>query len=183
MARFLRATRTMPARQAVLPTPSEFSALHQLLSCQHFVQISLLAATLMDLTASVANKRLTAKLTLLDATLTKKQGVGPRLAHPTRMRFQSPPAAKESTHGSDHVGKDSSLASLFCHSLHQECFTTLLQSKGPTLSLKIAGCHPTIPILELTPSSPRSLSLYVLPSLLRLLSRCPLPTTHSLQVP
>src|SRR5258708_3137528 len=66
----------MPARQAVLPTPSEFSALHQLLSCQHFVRISLLAATLMDLTASVANKRLTVKLTLIDTTLTRKQGGG-----------------------------------------------------------------------------------------------------------
>src|SRR6267142_6504887 len=34
---------------------------------------------------------------------------------------------------------------LFCRSLHQECFTTLLQSKGPTLFLKIAGCIPTLP--------------------------------------
>jgi hypothetical protein len=173
----------MCARQAVLPTPSESSALHHLLSCKHLVRISPLAATLMDLPASVAYKRLTAELSPLDPALTKNRGWGPRLAHPTRKRFQIPPATEESTHGSDHIGKDSSLASLFCRSLHQECFTTLLRSKGPTLSLKIAGCHPTIPILELTLSPPRSLSLYVLTSLLRLLSRCPLPTTHSLQVP
>jgi hypothetical protein len=35
------------------------------------------------------------------------------------------------------------------HSLHQECFTTLLQSSVSTLFLKNAGCHPTIPVLEL----------------------------------
>ena len=38
--------------------------------------LSPLSATLMDLPASVANKRLTAGLTSLDATLTKKRGVG-----------------------------------------------------------------------------------------------------------
>src|SRR6266850_3388227 len=37
------------------------------------------------------------------------------------------------------------LDALFCRSLHQECFTTLVQSKGPTLFLKIAGCIPTLP--------------------------------------
>jgi hypothetical protein len=35
------------------------------------------------------------------------------------------------------------------HSLHQECFTTRLQSSVSTVSLKNAGCHPTIPVLEL----------------------------------
>src|SRR6266481_3546855 len=50
---------------------------------------------------------------------------------------------------SDHrESKDSSPASLFCHSLHQECFTTLFQSKGSTLFLKTAGCVPTIPKME-----------------------------------
>ncbi len=39
--------------------------------------ISRLAATLMDLPASVANKRLTAWLSPLDATLTKNRGVPP----------------------------------------------------------------------------------------------------------
>src|SRR6266404_1323719 len=64
------------------------------------------------------------------------------------MRILSPPTAEEPTHGSDHVGKDSSPVSLFCRSLHQECFTTLFQSKGSTLFLKIAGCVPTIPKME-----------------------------------
>src|SRR6266436_6216580 len=52
------------------------------------------------------------------------------------MRILSPPTAEEP--------KDS----LFCRSLHQECFTTLLQSTASSLFLRIAGCHPTIPILE-----------------------------------
>src|SRR5882724_3482501 len=66
----------MRARQAVLPTPSESSVPTQLLSRQHFVRVSPLAATLMDLPASVANKRLTAELSPLDATLTKNTGGG-----------------------------------------------------------------------------------------------------------
>ncbi len=70
------ALRTMPARQVVLLTPSESSAPTQLLCCQHLVRISPLAATLMDLPASVANKRLTAGLSPLDATLPKNRGVG-----------------------------------------------------------------------------------------------------------
>jgi predicted Ser/Thr protein kinase len=37
--------------------------------------INRLAATLTDLLASIANKRLTAKLSPLDATLTKNRGV------------------------------------------------------------------------------------------------------------
>src|ERR1700693_4894019 len=45
-------------------------------SRQQFACVSPLAATLMDSLASVANKRLTASLTPLDATLTKNRGVG-----------------------------------------------------------------------------------------------------------
>src|SRR5713226_6450597 len=66
----------MRARQVVLLTPSRPSAPAPLLSRQHFVRVSPLAATLMDLPASVANKRLTAELTLLAATLTKNRGEG-----------------------------------------------------------------------------------------------------------
>src|SRR5258708_6840716 len=46
--------------------------------------LSPLPATLIDLPASVANKRLTAGLTLLDATLTKNRG-----AHPSSQKFFS----------------------------------------------------------------------------------------------
>src|SRR6266404_4398698 len=62
--------------QVVLLTPPKSSHPIQLLSCQHFVRVSPLTATLMDLPASVANKRLTAELTPLDATLTKNRGWG-----------------------------------------------------------------------------------------------------------
>src|SRR6266404_9241063 len=97
---------------------------------------------------------------------------GPRLAHPTRMRILSPPTAEESTHGSDHVRKDSSPVPLLArsahpirmrilsdhreskdsspasflarsfHSLHQECFTTLLHPSASALFLKTAGVSP-----------------------------------------
>src|SRR6266850_8253115 len=66
----------MIARQVVLLVPSKSSAPTQLLFRQHFVRVSPLAATLMDLPASVANKRLTVELTPLDATLTKNRGEG-----------------------------------------------------------------------------------------------------------
>src|SRR5882672_6754130 len=66
----------MRARQVVLLAPPKSLHPKPLLSRQHFVPVSPLAATLMDPTASVANKRLTAKLNSLDATLTKNKGVG-----------------------------------------------------------------------------------------------------------
>src|SRR6266481_3744971 len=66
----------MCARHAVLLTSSKSSTPTQLLFRQHFVRVSPLAATLMDLIASVANKRLTAELNPLDATLTRNMGGG-----------------------------------------------------------------------------------------------------------
>src|SRR6266481_6979362 len=75
------APRTMLARlprasmgPVVLQTPPKSSHPTQLLSRQHFVRVSPLAATLMNSLASVANKRLTADLSPLDATLTKNMG-------------------------------------------------------------------------------------------------------------
>src|SRR6266851_2551006 len=67
----------MGARQAVLLTPSNSIHQSRLLSRQHFAPISPLDATLMDLPASVANKRVTSWLSPLDATLTKNRGVPP----------------------------------------------------------------------------------------------------------
>src|SRR5713101_1693463 len=66
----------MLARQIVLLTPPKSSHPSQLLSRQQSAPVSPLAATLMRLPASVANKRLTAGLNPLDATLTKNRGVG-----------------------------------------------------------------------------------------------------------
>jgi hypothetical protein len=66
--------RPMPARQVVLPTLPNSSHSRPLLSRQQSVGISPLHATLMGLSASVANKRLTPNLTPLDATLTKNTG-------------------------------------------------------------------------------------------------------------
>src|SRR5258708_4762560 len=65
----------MRPRHAVLLTPSKSLGLSQLLSRQHHASVSPLAATLMGLPASVANKRLTVGLSPLDATLTKNTGV------------------------------------------------------------------------------------------------------------
>src|SRR5229473_792715 len=74
-----RASRGASMGHAVLLTPSKSLSPTQFLSRQHFASISLLAATLMHLLASVANKRLTARLNPLDATLTENTGVGQRL--------------------------------------------------------------------------------------------------------
>src|SRR5260370_25229661 len=71
----------MRPRPAVLPTPTSSSHLSPLLSRQQLPPLTPLAATLMDCPASVANKRLTAELSPLAATLTKNRGVG---AHPLR---------------------------------------------------------------------------------------------------
>src|SRR6266404_4011070 len=65
----------MCARQAAPLSPPNLCHPLALLSRQQCAPVSPLAATLMDLHASVANKRLTAELTPLDATLTKT-GVG-----------------------------------------------------------------------------------------------------------
>ncbi len=70
----------MRLRHAVLLTASKSSHPSELLSCQQRAAISPLAATLMNLPASVANKRLTAWLSPLAATLTKNTGRGPRLS-------------------------------------------------------------------------------------------------------
>src|SRR5713226_6037304 len=75
-ARFFRALRTMRPRHAVLLTPSKSSHPTQLLSGEHSIRVSPLAATLMVSLASVANKRLTVGLSPLDATLTKNRGEG-----------------------------------------------------------------------------------------------------------
>src|ERR1700730_15315163 len=64
----------MLARPVVLLTPRKSSHPSQLLSRQQLASASPLSATLMNLLASVANKRLTLGLSPLDATLTKAEG-------------------------------------------------------------------------------------------------------------
>src|SRR5580700_3250376 len=67
----------MGARQAVLLTPPKSSHPNQLPSRQQSGLLNPLNATLTNSHVSVANKRLTPKLTPLDATLTKNKGVAP----------------------------------------------------------------------------------------------------------
>src|SRR5712692_7710233 len=70
------------------------------------IALSPLAATLIDLPASVANKRLTVWLNSLDATLTKNTGEGSRLwlaRNPTRITVLSDHRERGST-CPDHVG-------------------------------------------------------------------------------
>jgi hypothetical protein len=64
------------ARQAALLTPPKSSHPRPLLSRQHSAPVSPLAATLTNRPASIANKRLTTKLTPLNITLTKNKGAG-----------------------------------------------------------------------------------------------------------
>ena len=66
----------MLARQVVLLTSSESFHPTQLLSRQRSTPVCPSTATLMDLLASVANKRLTAELNPFAATPTKNRGAG-----------------------------------------------------------------------------------------------------------
>src|SRR6266851_3481050 len=120
----------MRPRHAVLLIPPKSSHPSQFRSRQLSAPVTSLAATLMNLPASVANKRLAAGLTSLDATLTKKRGGGPCSEVRACQRCNAP----------------------FVHSfrsLRKECFTTPFDSQGSTLFLKTAGCTPTLPFLEL----------------------------------
>ena len=80
--------------QLVLPSPPKSSHPRPLLSRQQHAPVSPLAATLMDLPASVANKRLTQKLSPLDSALTKNRGVGGAMVN------QPPPAFNARSHNS-----------------------------------------------------------------------------------
>src|SRR5882724_10692389 len=78
-------------RHAILLTSSKPSAPTQLLFRQQSTPGSPLAATLMDFSAGVANKRLAALLSPLDSTLTKNRGWGVLwlTTHPVRIRILS----------------------------------------------------------------------------------------------
>jgi len=66
----------MRSRRVVLLTPSVLFHPRQLPFCQQPPSVNSLAATLTVHLASAANKRLTENLSPVDATLTKKRGVG-----------------------------------------------------------------------------------------------------------
>src|SRR6266446_558067 len=85
------------ARQLVLLTPSRSSHPTQLLSRQQPAPVSPLAATLMNLPTSVANKRLTQKLSPLDSALTKNRGWGALLYSraPSCSEWGAPPCASD----------------------------------------------------------------------------------------
>src|SRR6266446_3769892 len=124
--------------------PSESSAPTQLLSRQHFVRISPLAATLMDLPASVANKRLTAELSPLAATLTKNRGVG---GAPLFVRSDND-AHPEFANGGGAEGFFSGLTLLYCcapRAFHNS-FTT---KRFRTLSQNCRGVAQQFPFWEL----------------------------------
>jgi hypothetical protein len=127
---------------------------------QHPAPVSPLAATLMDLLVSVANKRLTPRLNLLDATLTKNRGV----------------AAKETELGS------TCCFAFSCRSLHQECFSSLLRSIPSTLFLKIAGVSPNNSHSGTHCASPARIAVLSFHKLTNAPSRKPLRLT-SLQMP
>src|SRR5260370_37920572 len=76
----------MLARPAVPLTPPKSFHPFPLPSRQPSATVSPLAATLIDLPASVANKRLTVRLSSLDATLTYNRGVGPVMVNQLILR-------------------------------------------------------------------------------------------------
>src|SRR6266446_9404868 len=90
----------MRARQVVLLASPKSSHPRPLLFRQHFIPLSPLAATLMDLPASVADNRLTARLSPLAATLTKNRGVGVLLLTKNLAQNLSP-ARSRASRGAD----------------------------------------------------------------------------------
>jgi hypothetical protein len=74
------------ARQTVLPTPPRSPHPRPLLPRQHRTPVTPLTTTLTNLPTSAANKRLTPKLTPLNATLTKNRGAGVALPLSTFLR-------------------------------------------------------------------------------------------------
>src|SRR6266403_2060573 len=87
----------MRARPVVLLAPSKPPHPEQLLSRQQSTPISPLTATLMNLPTSVANKRLTQKLSPLDSALTKNRGWGALLYSraPSCSEWGAPPCASD----------------------------------------------------------------------------------------
>jgi|HubBroStandDraft_4_1064222.scaffolds.fasta_scaffold30832_2 hypothetical protein len=123
----------MLARQVVLLTPQNSSHPQSLLSRQHNVRISPLFATLIDLPASAANKRLTSNLNPLDATLTKNTGALDFFDSLTFRSFNSLTIFRP--------------VFSIAYALFQVTYPV-----SPLLAtlMKTAGCIPTIPILELS---------------------------------
>src|SRR6266404_890210 len=115
----------MGARRVVLLTPSKSLYPIQLLSRQQSVSVSPLAATVMNLLASVANKRLTARLNPLDATLTKNRGS--RLAHPARMRTLSDYRESKDSSPADLSLLPFPLSPLYSYSFALSCPTDVCQ--------------------------------------------------------
>ena len=141
------ATRTMLARlprasmgQVVLLTCSESFHPTQLLSRQHFVRVSPLAATFMVSPASVANKRLTVGLGPLDATLTRTRGRGLQL---------SSEAVSPSWHSPFPLPTISFVFILLRTLLHNGAGTTLFQSFSYALFSSRRRVYPSHRILDL----------------------------------
>ena len=131
----------MLARQVVPLTSSESFHPTQLPSRQQPTAVNPLAATLMELPTSVANKRLTPGLSPLHATLTKNRGWGvllltSSLCFPTFKRACKRPLF--------------SIASTLFHFPYPVTPLLACPPWRDTLT-KTARCVPTIPILELRP--------------------------------
>src|SRR6266849_6356398 len=110
----------MRPRPAVLLTPPKSSHPCSLLSCQRLAHLTPLAATLMDSSASVANKRLTTGLSPLAATLTKNAGWGP---HPFRVStFRS--KLRRSSRAENPTGSAFSTSSFHILASLHPCFLT-----------------------------------------------------------
>src|SRR6266446_174033 len=99
----------MRARQVVLLASPKSSHPRPLLFRQHFIPLSPLAATLMDLPASVADNRLTARLSPLAATFTRNRGVGVLLLTKNPAQNLSPARSRASRGADSAKGLPSTL--------------------------------------------------------------------------
>src|SRR6266478_3753694 len=141
-----------PRHAVLLLTPPKSSHPSQSLPRQQSASVSPLAATLMDLPASVANKRLTVGVSPLDATLTKNRGVHPSSQKVLSLRaFPAVGRSNVSTCKRFNVFPNHPLSIIYALSYTTgDTYLLFFQSLAHSFH-RDEGCTPSLPTLELTP--------------------------------
>ena len=130
----------MPARQVVLLTPPKSSHPRPLLSCQHFVPVSPLAATLMESPCKCCKQKSYGRAKSFRCNTYKKQGVGgPAL----RIRQGCASCVRQRRRSRRILLQPHSFALQCTKSASQFLYSQAV----PHSFSKLPGCHPTIPNL------------------------------------
>lgn len=128
----------MFARQAVLLTPPRSSHPTQLLSRQHYAPLNPFLATHTRPPSKCCKQKTYAIPKSFGCNTYKKQG-GTFFQPKASLSSRSTPQTFRRSEDSPQCAQSSAL---FCHSLHQECFTIPLPSTGSALFLKTAAVSP-----------------------------------------